>query len=130
MSQFQMPCGPSIMYVLSACFQGKQLREEVTVLKMTKTHILLLAMSLAVSVALQSSQDKGNNGMKTAIIPRVPFGDAEKAIMLAYGDKFGLEVKFVLVRSATQAAELVSNGSVEIASAGIMTSYFLGRGRC
>ena len=100
------------------------------VLKMTKTHILLLILSLAVSIALKSSQNKGNNGMKTAIIPRVPFGDAEKAIMLAYGKKFGLEVKFVLVRSATEAAELVSNGSVEIASAGIMTSYFLGRGRC
>ena len=88
-----------------------------------------MALSLAVSFALKSSQDKGNDGMKTAIIPRVPFGDAEKAIFLAYGNKLGLEVEFVLVRSAIQAAELVANGSVEIASAGIMTSYFLGRGR-
>ena len=97
--------------------------------KMTKTQILPLVLSLAVSIASKSSHDQGNNGIKTAIIPRVPFGDAEKAIMLAYGNKFGLEVEFVLVRSAIQAAELVSNGSVEIASAGIMTSYFSGRGK-
>ena len=68
--------------------------------------------------------------MKSAIIPRIPFGDAEKAIMLAYGHKNGLEVDFVFVRSAVQAAELVANGSVDIASSGIMTSYFAGRGRC
>ena len=95
---------------------------------MTKAHLLLLFLPLALSIALKSSQYKGNNGMKTAIIPRVPFGNAEKAIMLAYGKKFGLEVDFLIVRSAIEAAELVSNGSVEIASAGIMTSYFLGRG--
>ena len=97
---------------------------------MTKTQILPLVLSLAVSIASKSSHDQGNNGIKTAIIPRVPFGDAEKAIILAFGQKYGLEVDFVLSRSGIQAtAELVANGSVDIASAGIMTSYFYGKGR-
>ena len=96
--------------------------------KMTTTHIPLLVMFLAFSVASESSLDNSHR-IKTAIIPRRPFGNAEKAIMLAYGQKYGLEIDFVLVRSAGQAAELVINGSVEMASAGIMTSYFSGKGR-
>ena len=98
---------------------------------MTITHIPLtvLLLALALSVAAESSH-KRSPRIKAAIIPRRPFGDAEKAIMLAFGQKYGLEIDFVFVRSAIQAAELVINGSVEVASAGIMTSYFSGRGRC
>ena len=96
---------------------------------MTTTHIPLLFMFLlASSVASDSLRDKGHR-IKGAIIPRRPFGDAEKAIMLAFAQKYGLEIEFVMVRSAVQAADLVINGSVAIASAGITTSSFLGKGR-
>ena len=90
--------------------------------------IAVLVMLLVFPVASKPWHDNGRK-MKTAISPRRPFGDAEKAIMLAYGQTHGLEVDFVFVRGPVQAAELVINGSVEIASAGIMSSYFEGKGR-
>ena len=88
-----------------------------------------MLLTLMLPVASKSSHDYGQR-IKSAIIPRLPFGDAEKAIILAFGKKYGLEVDFVLSRSGIQAtAELVANGTVDIASAGIMTSYFYGKGR-
>ena len=91
--------------------------------------LLVMFLTLMLPVASKSSHEYGQR-IKAAIIPRVPFGDAEKAIILAFGQKYGLEVEFVLSRSGIQAtAELVANGSVDIASAGIMTSYFYGKGK-
>ena len=95
---------------------------------MTTTHIPLMVMLVALSGASKSMRDSGRR-MKTAIIPRIPFGKAERAIFSAYGQKYGLQVDVVFVRSAIQAAALVMNGSVDIASAGVMTSYFSGSGR-
>ena len=96
--------------------------------------LLVMFLTLMLPVASKSSHHiishEYGQRIKAAIIPRVPFGDAEKAIILAFGQKYGLEVDFVLSRSGIQAtAELVANGSVDIASAGIMTSYFYGKGR-
>ena len=87
-----------------------------------------MLQALMLPVASKSSQDYGHR-IKSAIIPRIPFGDAEKAIILAFGQKYGLKVDFVLARNGIQAADLVANGSVDIASAGIMTAYFAGKGR-
>ena len=96
---------------------------------MTTTHIPLLFMFLlASSVASDSLRDKGHR-IKGAIIPRRPFGDADKAIMVSFAQKYGLDIDFVIAGNAVQAANLVINGSVAIASAGIMTSSFLGKGR-
>ena len=95
---------------------------------MKTTNISLLLSLLVSFVAAKSSQDMTPR-MKAAIIPRRPFGDAEKEIMLAYGQKYGFEVDFIFLRSAVLAAELVINGSVDFASAGIMTSSFAGRGK-
>ena len=90
--------------------------------------LVVMLQALMLPVASKSSQDYGHR-IKSAIIPRIPFGDAEKAIILAFGQKYGLKVDFVLARNGIQAADLVANGSVDIASAGIMTAYFAGKGR-
>ena len=58
---------------------------------MTNCDLLVVTLlSLMLPVASKSSQDYGQ-GIKSAIIPRILFGDAEKAIILAFGQKYGLE---------------------------------------
>ena len=88
----------------------------------TKLISLLMTMMAALSVAADKEND-----LRVAILPRKPFGIAEQSIMAAFGEKFGLKVEFIYLRSAITAAEMVINGSVDIASSGIMTSFFLER---
>ena len=86
----------------------------------TKLISLLMTMMAALSVAADKKND-----LRFAILPRKPFGIAEQSVMAAFGEKFGLKVEFIYLRSAITAAEMVINGSVDIASSGIMTSFFL-----
>ena len=86
----------------------------------------LIALLMTMMAALSVAADKGNK-LRVAILPRKPFGIAEQSIAAAFGEKLGLKVEFTYLRSAITAAEMVINGSVDIASSGIMTSFFLGK---
>ena len=86
----------------------------------------LISLLMTMMAALPVAADKENK-LRVAIIPRKPYGIAEQSIMAAFGEKFGLKVEFIYLRSLMIAAEMVINGSVDIASAGTMSSLILGK---
>ena len=92
--------------------------------------ILILLVALpSLTVITDALQTHGkDNVLRVAILRRPPFSGAEERIMLTFAQKHGLSADFVYVRSVSESAQLIMNGSVDIASSGLMTDLWLGKG--
>ena len=91
--------------------------------------ILIVLVLPSLSVIAEPLQTHGkDNALRVGILPRPPFSGAEERIMLTFAQKHGLSADFVYVRSVSESAQLIMNGSVDIASSGLMTDLWLGKG--
>ena len=88
---------------------------------------LLYVMSvMALGEPIQTQER--DSVLKVGILRRPPFSEAEERILSIFAQRHGLSVDLVYVRSFSESAASILNGSTDIASSGLMTDAWLGRG--
>ena len=90
---------------------------------------IVLIVFHSFTIMAQPVQNLGqDNVLRVGILRRPPFSGAEERIMSTFAQKHGLSKHFVYVRSFPESATLISNGSLDIASSGLMTDSWIGKG--
>ena len=90
--------------------------------------LLLLLFNLWHCPNIVGAEEEKDRILRVAVLPRPPFSKAEEVMMQAFGHKHGVRVDVTYAQDWGHSAMLVKNGSVDIASGGVMTDRFLGIG--
>ena len=95
---------------------------------MNLNFLVILPLLYVIALGEPIQTQERDSVLKVGILRRPPFSEAEERILSIFAQRHGLSVDLVYVRSFSESAASILNGSTDIASSGLMTDAWLGRG--